>query len=155
MSARAHTHREIETYSVKWYWNLFVDFLISSSDACFHSKSFLSGCLFFNSVGRSLASLCTHTYTATEWEFKPWIASRASYCVTQWVETQFRLTNGMLSRCKSDFIQFSTLVCLFATFCCLQLPLSTLCRRIAFFESARIKKRRNKMPRRKKKNINK
>lgn len=33
----------------------------------------------------------------------------------QWVETQFRSTNGMLSRCKSDFIQFSY-TCLFV--CC-------------------------------------
>lgn len=37
----------------------------------------------------------------------------------QWVEIQFRSTNGMLSRCKSDFIQFSLhlFVCLFV--CCL------------------------------------
>lgn len=46
------------------------------------------------------------------------------YYNIQWVEIQFRSTNGMLSRCKSDFIQFSLhlFVCLLLTafFFCLR-----------------------------------
>lgn len=46
----------------------------------------------------------------------------------QWVEIQFRRTNGMLNRCKSDFIQFSLhlFVCLFAAYCILSFCLRTV-----------------------------